>query len=414
MLRVPPAAARRLAIQAQRLQTKPRRRPGRDEILDVTRALRCLQIDPTSAVARSHLLVVFSRLGAFDPAELERLVYEERTLFEYWAHEASLVLAEDLPLHRWEMRTWPRGGGVWRARMREWWDLNDEFRAFILDRLRADGPLPLREIEDRSLAPWLSTGWTDQRNVSRMLDLMWVRGQVGIAGRDGGQRLWDLMERCLPPDAPTDEPGAEEVTRRAALLALKALGVARAPHIRAHFTRGRYPTLPQTLRELHQQGRIEPVTIDGHKGEWWVRAEDVETLESLNGDWAGRTALLSPFDNLLCDRARTEELFGFSHRLEIYTPKAKRRWGYFVLPILHGDRLIGRADLRIDRRAARLVAPAIHREDGAPRGKAVASAIRRELERLAAWQGAKDIEVQQVPSEWSTSIARVRSTQAAP
>ena len=402
MLRVPVSAARRLAVVAQRLGgPAPRRRPSRDEILDVCRALRCLQLDPTNVVARSHLLVVYSRLGPFDQAELERLVYEDRELFEYWAHEASLVLTEDLPLHRWEMRTWPRGDGVWRRRAREWWKLNGEFRAYLLDRLRADGPLPLRELEDRSVAPWLSSGWTDQRNVSRMLDLMWVRGHVGIAGRDGGQRLWDLMERCLPQDAPDDAPGDEEVTRRATLLALGALGVARAPHIRAHFTRGRYPTLPETLVALRDEGLIEPVDVEGLNGEWWVRAEDIETLAALaNGDFRGRTALLSPFDNLLCDRARTEELFGFSHRLEIYTPKAKRRWGYFVLPILHGERLIGRADLRMDRRAGRLVAPAIHREDGAPRGKTIARGVRRELERLAAWQGAKDLEIQAAPAAW--------------
>jgi uncharacterized protein YcaQ len=399
MLRVPVSAARRLAVRAQRLSGPvPRGRPGRADILDLCRALRCLQIDPTSAVARSHLLVVFSRLGPFDEADLERLVYQDRALFEYWAHEASLVLTEDLPLHRWEMRTWPRGDGVWRRKMRRWWDLNGEFRAYLLDRLRADGPLPLRELEDRSVAPWLSTGWTDQRNVSRMLDLMWVRGHVGIAGREGGQRLWDLMERCLPPDAPDGDLDDAEVTRRAALLALRALGVARAPHIRAHFTRGRYPTLPATLASLAEEGLIEPVEIEGLRGEWWVRADDVDALR--DGDFRPRTVLLSPFDNLLCDRARTEELFGFSHRLEIYTPKAKRRWGYFVLPILHGERLIGRADLRMDRGAGRLVAPAIHREDGAPRGKAVARAIRRELRRLARWQGTSEVEIRAAPAGW--------------
>jgi uncharacterized protein YcaQ len=401
MLRVPIAAARRLAVQAQRLHgPAPRGRPGRDEILATAQALRCLQLDPTSAVARSHLLVIFSRLGPFDPALLEALVYQDRVLFEYWAHEASLVLTEDLPLHRWEMRTWPRGDSAWRKRMVEWWELNAEFRQHLLDRLTHDGPLPLRALEDRSVAPWLSQGWTDQRNVSRMLDLMWVRGQVGIAGRDGGQRLWDLMERCLPPDAPRGELDDEQVTRRAVLLALKALGVARAPHIRSHFTRDRYPTLPATLQALHADGAIERVEIEGRKGEWFVRADDVEALQSLDGDWRGRTALLSPFDNLLCDRGRTEELFGFSHRLEIYTPKAKRRWGYFVLPILHGEKLIGRADLRIDRKAGRLVAPAVHREDGAPKGKGIAKAIRRELERLAAWQGASEIEIHNVPPAW--------------
>jgi uncharacterized protein YcaQ len=398
MLRVTPTAARRLAIRAQRLEgPAPRRRPGRDEILNVVRALRCLQLDPTSVVARNHLLVVFSRLGAFDTTALERLAYEERALFEYWAHEASLVLTEDLPLHRFMMRT-PPYSSAWHKLMQAWWDINAAFRAHILERLRADGPLPAREIEDRCVEPWQSTGWSHQRNVARMLDLMWVRGQVGIAARQGGQRQWDLLERCLPPDAPDGDPDDRDVTRRAAPLALRALGVARMPHIRAHFTRGRYPGLPEVLAELQAQEEIVPVAIEGLKGQWWVHADDVDRLQ--DDAFKPRTALLSPFDNLLCDRGRTEELFGFSHRLEIYTPKAKRRWGFFVLPILHGDRLIGRADLAIDRRAGRLTAHAVHREPDAPRGKVVADAVRRELERLAAWQGASDLELRAVPAGW--------------
>jgi hypothetical protein len=232
-----------------------------------------------------------------------------------------------------------------------------------------------------------------------MLDLMWVRGQVGIAARDGGQRLWDLMERCLPPDAPDYDPGEEEVTRRSALLALKALGVARLPHIRAHFTRGRYPVLANALPRLHEEGLVEPVAIAGLNGQWWVCADDVEALQ--DGAFAPRTALLSPFDNLLCDRRRTEELFGFAHRLEIYTPKAKRRWGFFVMPILRGDRLIGRADLAIDRRAGRLTVHALHREPDAPKGKTIARAIRRELERLARWQSVGDLDIRQVPDGWA-------------
>jgi uncharacterized protein YcaQ len=391
VVRLSISAARRLAVRAQRLDgSAPRGRPGREAILEICRSLRCLQIDPTNVVARNHQLVVFSRLGAFDPALLEQLTYDDRDLFEYWAHEASLVLSKDLPLHRYLMRTWRH------PRAQRWWDLNGDFRAYILDRLCADGPLLLRDIEDRSVAPWLSTGWTHQRNVSRMLDLMWVRGQVGIAGRSGGQRLWDLMERCLPPEAPDSAPDDAEVTRTSVLLALRALGVARAPHIRAHFTRGRYPGLPDALAALERDGLIVAVEVDGLGGGWWMRADDAE----VDGDWRGRTAMLSPFDNLLCDRARTEQLFDFSHRLEIYTPKAKRRWGYFVLPILHEDRLIGRADLAVDRTRERLVAHAVHREPGAPRGKGVARAIRRELERLAKWQGAAELELRAVPDAW--------------
>jgi uncharacterized protein len=398
VLRVSPTAARRLAITAQRLDgPAPRKRPTPEEILELVRAIRCLQLDPTSVVARNHLLVVYSRLGAFDPADLERLVTEDRALFEYWAHEASLVLSEDLPLHAFMMRT-PPHSTTWHERMQAWWDVNEEFRRYILDRLRADGPLPVTEFEDRSVAPWLSTGWTGGRNVPRMLDFMWVRGELGIAARRGGQRLYDLMERCLPPDAPTEVLEPHEVTRRAAPLALKALGVARAPHIRAHFTRRRYPGLPDVLKELERSGEIVPVEVDGLKGQWWVRAADVDALRS--DGFKPRTVLLSPFDNLLCDRGRTEELFGFSHRLEIYTPKAKRQWGYFVLPILHGDRLIGRADLAMDRKAGRLIAHAVHSEPGAPRGKGIAGAIRRELERLARWQGADDLDVRVAPPAW--------------
>jgi uncharacterized protein len=393
VLRVSPSAARRLAITAQRLNgPAPRRRPTADEILDVVRAIRCLQLDPTSIVARNHLLVVYSRLGAYDVTLLERLAYEDRALFEYWAHEASLVLTEDLPIHRWQMKTWNH------RRLHAWWEAEERFRGYIVDKLRSDGPLPLREIEDRAEQPWMSTGWSNQRNVSRMLDLMWVRGYVGIAARDGGQRLWDLMERCLPPDPPSEQLPDTEVTRRSVLLALKALGIARVPHIRAHFTRGRYPQLPEVLAELHDGGEIVPLQLDGLKGDWWVRADDVDALQS--DGFKPRTVLLSPFDNLLCDRGRTEELFGFSHRLEIYTPKAKRQWGYFVLPILHGDRLIGRADLAMDRKAGRLIAHAIHSEPGAPRGKSIAGSIRRELERLARWQGAKDLDVRVAPPAW--------------
>ena len=386
LLRVPARAVRRLAVRNQRLAGPwPRRRPDEAALLETARALRCLQLDPTNVVARSHELVLFSRHGAYDVDRFERLAYGARSLFEYWAHEASLVLTEDLPLHRHMMRSWSHG-----PRMEAWWADNAAFRAHILERLRADGPLRAREIEDRSVRPWESTGWTHARSVARMLDFMWVRGRVGIGGRDGNQRLWDLMERCLPPDAPDGELPERAVVARAAELAVRALGAARPAHIRAHFTRGRYPGLEEVLSE----GPFVPVAVEGLGDDWCVHEADVETLQSLaNGDFSGRTALLSPFDNLLCDRGRTTALFGFAHKLEIYTPKAQRRWGYFVLPVLDRDRLVARADLAIDRRAHRLIVHALHAEPGLRRGARLPRAIRRELERLAAWRGATEIEV---------------------
>jgi uncharacterized protein len=283
-----------------------------------------------------------------------------------------------------------------------WWESEGAFRSYILARLTEDGPLRARDIEDRAKVPWESTGWTHARNVARMLDLMWVRGVVGISRREGAQRVWDLMERCLPPHAPTEELSDEEVTRRAAPHAIRALGAGRIPHIRAHFTRGRYPHLPRVLSALREQGIVERIEVKGLGDDWWILAEDIDALEA---EFRPRTALLSPFDNLLCDRARTEQLFGFTHRLEIYTPKAKRRWGYFVLPVLDGDRLVARADLAMDRDRERLVALAVHTEPKVPRGKRLPQALRRELERLAAWRGATAIEVRDAPSPWRPILA---------
>jgi uncharacterized protein YcaQ len=398
VLHATPQAVRRLAIRNQRLDgPAPRRRPTPGDLLDTVRALRCLQLDPTAVVARNHLLVLFSRHGAFDERAFEQLAYEERALFEYWAHEASFVLSEDLPIHRFAMRP-PKYRG-----QRAWWDGEPGFRAHILERLRVAGPLRAREIEDRATVGWESTGgWTTGRTVARMLDMLWVAGQTGISRRDGAQRLWDLMERCLPPDAPQDELSAREVQRRAVVHAIRALGAARAPHIRVHFTRLRYPDLPAVLAELHAEGVIEPLAVNGLGEDWWVLAEDVECLSD---DFRGRTVLLSPFDNLLCDRARTEALFGFHHRLEIYTPKPKRRWGYFVLPILDGDRLVGRVDLALDRKRDTLVAHALHAEPKVPRGQRLPKAIARELEQLAAWRGATNVEVLTAPDAWRPAFA---------
>jgi uncharacterized protein YcaQ len=393
-----PSAIRRLAIRNQRLAgPAPRARPSAQDLLATVKALRCLQLDPTAVVARNHLLVLFSRHGAFDETLFEALAYRDRALFEYWAHEASYVLSEDLPIHRLYMKA-PEGG-AWRAKQNDWWDRESEFRAHILERLTAEGPLRAREIEDKAQDGWASRdGWTNRPNVNRMLDLMWVRGQVGISRREGTQRVWDLLARCVAPDAPDERLTDEEVTYRAVPYALKALGAGRIPHIRAHFTRNRYPGLPEVLERLEREGTVERIAVDGLGDDWWILAEDLETLET--AEFKPRTVLLSPFDNLLCDRARTEALFGFTHRLEIYVPKPKRRWGYFVLPVLDGDKLVGRIDLAMDRKREVLSVIAVHKEPTAPRGKRLPGAIRRELERLAAWRGATGIEVLEGPPEW--------------
>ena len=390
--RLPLAHARRLALHAQGLAVAP---PAGATVPDVVARLGCLQLDPVGVVARSPLLVLRARMrgGSHDShaRALERAAYTDRALFDYWCHEASLCHSGDLPLHRWAMRTYVDRLTPARAHRARWLSDNQEFVEHLVDDLRARGPLRARKLEDRSAAAWEWGHWTDEvssrQTIARMLDLLWMTGRVGVGARAGIERLWDVWERCVP--GPEPEPlEQDEVVRRAALRAVGMLGVARAPHITAHFTRRRYPGLPDALARLEADGRLERVGVEGLRGQWWARPQDLERAGRL--ERSTRTVALSPFDNLICDRARTAELFGFDHRLEIYVPGPKRRWGYYVLPILHGERFVGRADLRADDPPSRgaggvLRVLALHREPG----RAAPAAIDRALRSLARWRGAE-------------------------
>ena len=400
--------ARRLAVTRQRL-AEPRPPANARGILDVMRDLGCLQIDPISAVARSPLLVLWSRLGAYDTAHLDQLLWRERRLFEYWAHCASIVPTEDYPIHHALMRNYVADDSPWSRRVRKWIRDNDTLRRAILTRLRRDGPLPARELAEDGVAPhaWVSTGWTSGRNVSRMLDFLWMQGKIMVAGRDGLQKTWDLAERCLPEWTPREKLNARQVVRHATQRSLRALGVATPRQISQHFIRGRYPNLARVLAELEAEGCIERVQIvdDGATlpGDWYMHADDASRLDRLAREWQPRTTLLSPFDNLICDRARTNFLFDFDYAMEIYVPAAKRKYGYYVLPILHGDRLIGRIDPTMDREHARLTINAVYAERDAP--KAAARAVASAIEDLAAFLGAKEIVYpRRVPAVWKNAL----------
>ncbi len=393
-VRISHEQARRLALHAQGLAAPPA--PGGDVAAVVAR-LGCLQLDPVGVVARSPLLVLRARLrgGSHDAHEraLERAAYRERTLFDYWCHEASLCHVADLPIHRWAMRTYLDRLGPARAVVREWLAVNEEFARHTVAALGADGPLRASALEDRSAEAWVHGHWTDEvssrQTIARMLERLWMQGLIGVADRHGSARRWDLLERCLPGGAlaaADAEPLAEEeAVRAAALRAVAMLGVARTAHINAHFTRRRYPGLDAALSALERGGELRRIGVSGLRGEWWIRPADLERAGGLEP--GRRTVALSPFDNLLCDRARAEELLGFDHRLEIYVPAAKRRWGYYVLPILHRERIAARADLRLDRDGAAPVLRvlALHREPGRRADGAVGGA----LASLASWRGAE-------------------------
>jgi len=351
--RLTKAQARRIAVRAQLLDA-----PRPTDLLTVVQRLTLLQIDPTAAIAPSADLVAWSRLGsAYQPAHLKLAVEEDRTLFE---HDALIRPMSDVGLYLAGAADWPS-----YDKQRAWLRDNDRFRRDILDLLGSSGPLSSRDIPDTCIAPWASTGWTNNRNVTQMLEFLMMRGEVAIAGRVGRQRLWDLPERVYPADVVV--PSVEEAGRIKNERRLAALGIAREKGTAM-------PVEPITVGEAG-----EPAVVEGTNGEWRVDPD------ALGSDFEGRTALLSPFDRLVHDRARVEELFDFEYVLEMYKPAAKRRWGYFALPVLHGDRLVGKVDAKADRKASVLQVYAIHEDVKFTR--ATTRGVQAELKDLASWLG---------------------------
>jgi len=426
--------ARRLAVAKQHLDAA-RYEPTIDGIFQTVRDIGCLQLDPLQTVARSHTLVVFSRVGPYDIADLDQLIYHDKKLFEYWAHAASHVLTEDYPIHSLRMREYAKTDDAWHARIAEWIDANKKLRDMILREIKRDGPLSSRVLTEMGEAPkaWVSSGWTNDRNVSRMLDFLWMQGKIMVARREGLNKFWDLSERVLPAWTPREKLSEREVVTRAARKSLQALGVGTERHISQHYIHGRYPNLRERLNELERAGEIERLEIreatnarsgrsltpsddarnarsgrsltpnnGAWKGDWFVHASDIALIEKLErGEFEGRTVLLSPFDNLVRDRVRNLQFWNFDYKIEIYVPQAKRKYGYYVLPILHNDQLIGRIDPKMDRAQGVLNINAVYLEPTAPRDLKTARAVRDAIAELGEFLGATEIRyAKKIPSAW--------------
>lgn len=347
--------ARRIAVRAQLLDAE---RPS--DLFAVVRHLTAVQAEPTNAVAPSADLVLWSRLGSSYDRDDLRDALDEQALVE---HQGFIRPIEDLALFRAEMAVWPGTGElrdreVWRA---GWVEANDGCRREVLELLRADGPLPTSAIPDTCEVPWRSSGWNDHRNVQRLLALMVERGEVVTVGRAGREPLWDLAERVYPDDP---VPDVEEARQVRAERELAALGIVR------------------------RSSAGEPARIEGVSGTWRVDPA------LLDGGFAGRTALLSPLDRLVFDRKRLADLFAYDYQLEMYKPAVRRRWGYYALPVLHGDRLVGKLDATADRAEGALRVDAVHEDE--PFDDETHDAVRAEILDLARWLDLDPV----LPSPW--------------
>ena len=347
--------ARRIAVRAQLLSE-----PRPTDLFQVIDHLTVLQIDPTSAIAPSADLVLWSRLGSsYSTADL-REGLEERELVEI---RGMVRTADYVSLLRDDMLRWPGPDPrEWQLSVRDWVEDNDLCRRDILDRLENEGPLLSRELPDTCERPWRSTGWTNNKNVTQLLEFMTSRGEVAIAGRKGRQRLWDVASRVYPDVPPV--LSAEAAVRRNELR-LRALGIARER------------AMETPVEPLDVGDRGEEAVVEGVRGTWRI---DPTYLE---GGFTGRAALLSPFDRLVQDRKRLSELFDYDYLLEMFKPVAKRRWGYYALPILYEDRLVGKLDATADTKAGALFVDAVHEDVRFTRK--MTAAVDREIADLARW-----------------------------
>jgi uncharacterized protein YcaQ len=352
--------ARTLAVYKQGLHRRPQV-ADRQALLEAIRRIGLLQLDSISVVARSHYLVMLSRVGLYEPEDLDALLHPERRLFEGWAHAACLIPVEDYEyfaprlLARREVHPEP-----WIERR-----LGDDPEGLldaILQEIRERGPLASRDFEDTRDERGT---WWDWKPAKTALELLFAQGHLMVDRRENFQRYYDLAERVLPAGGGPPARTMADYRRWATLQGVGILGAATAPHVSDYYRLKKAPTRSM-LQALAAEGRVLPVEVEGWKEEAYLDPVDLPLVERIEGGAheSTVTTLLSPFDNLIWDRARTSELFGFDYRAEMYTPAAQRQYGYYVLSILHRGRLVGRLDPKADRQANVMRVRAIYLEPG--------------------------------------------------
>ncbi len=399
---------RRLAVAKQHLVGRLPKGPTAEDIVSIIRDLPYVQWDPVTVVAQSHIISFWSRLGAFRTSDLDRLMWHDRRVLLHWIPIASLVLTEDYPIYHSLMKRYPesltRSWGNHIPRARQFLSKHHELRKRMLRELEK-GPLKSTEFRDYVRTKRNEDGWSSGSDVSTMLFHMHMSGEVMVVGREGNQNFWGLSEDFLPDWAVRKELSEEEFEREAAQKAIRGLGTAVLREVRYYFPPGRYQNLKATMTRLEEESVIHPMSVDGlgGKDKRYIHDWDVPFLESIRtGTWEPRMSLLPPFDNMLRQHSR---VFGFDYVREQFLPKEKRRFGTYVLPILWGDRFIGRIDPQLDKKEEKLVINSIHAEPGVPDDKEIPFMVRDTIERLSDFIGAKEVVYRgPVPAAWKSTL----------
>lgn len=378
-------AVRGLMIAAQGLQQHPPSAATKADVRQMIRQMHVLQIDTIHVVARSPYLVLWSRLGAYPPHWLDEL-FAEGALFEYWSHAACFVPIEDYPLYRRLMLhrlTWQEHR--WRPWMQEHAALVDT----LLTHIREHGPVRSADFER---AVGASSGWWNWKDEKTALEGLWMRGDLMVAKRHHFQRIYDLREHILPEWDDARTPSLEAVYETFVLNTVKALGVTKAAWIADYFRLGKKVAQP-VIEQLARHGHLQTVQVEGWNVPGYFHPDQRDAIEAAaNGQIpVSRTTLLSPFDPLVWDRARAQTVFDFTYQIECYTPAPRRLYGYFTLPILYGNRLIGRLDPKAHRTAGLFEVKALHLEPGVIVDDALVAAVKGALHACAAWHNTPQV-----------------------
>jgi uncharacterized protein len=379
--------ARNLMLAAQGLDRSPDEPAVKAAVLEAIRRMYLLQIDTIHVVARSPYLVLWSRLGDYQPEWLDELL-AEGALFEYWAHAMCFIPIEDYPLYRRRMldaiqdKVWPYKWAV------KWAREHPKVMERVRAHLQENGAVRSAEFENKSHIPG---GWWNWKEEKDALETMLLTGEVMIARRQNFQRVYELRERVLPGWDDATIPSSNELRRTLALRTVSALGVAFPAWVADYFRQPK-KGMPGRLEMLAQEGLLLQVEVEGFEEPAYVHPERVDLIE---GPEPTLTTLLSPFDPLVWDRQRASELFDFDYKIECYTPAAKRRYGYFSLPILHRGQLIGRLDPKAHRKQGMFEIKALHLEPGVPISEELAADLAAVLRRLALWHGTPELVIRQ-------------------
>ena len=389
--------ARRLTVERQGL-TSATETADKEDIYDVIHGLGCLQMDTISVVERAHHLTLWSRLGHHDKGLLDELAYGDRRLFEYWAHAACYLPMED---YRYFISPMRMREGEMLERLESWGGraggVSPELLDEVFARVRAEGPLATKDFEHRRKGP--SKGWWDWKPAKVALEVLYGAGLLMVSHRENFQRMYDIAERVLPPGVDTTEPTEEERVKHYVSRTMASLGLVKPADVRGYYTPhyARYKAyskrLPAFMEEMKEDGEAVRCDVDGERQPHYCLPEDADRLDDL-ADGLGHMGihLLNPFDNTLWDKKRVETLFGFTAKLEAYTPPPQRKYGYYYLAILYGDRLVGRIIPKMDRRDRKLIVNSTWYEPWFKSDESFENGLSETLDGFSAFNGADEIE----------------------